>query len=268
MPGNFLNIDTELPTFTGKESEKDMVEAMMNYLTQLVEQLKYTLMNLDQHNFNQKALDDISTSAAATISEEVQTLSGQLNQVNSRVAALSVRMMTAEGEILGLNQDMGTLQTAVAVDSDGNITIGSSTVQVDLNGTAVNVNGDEVDLDTIGQDIGALQGDVSTLQGDVSTLQTDLGTAQGDITTLQTDIGTVQGDIVTVQGDISTLQTDLGTAQGDIGTLQTDMGTVQGDVGTLQGAVNVDQNGNITIGSSSVQVDINGSTVNINGTPQ
>jgi chromosome segregation ATPase len=148
MPGNFLNIDAELPSFTGQESEKDMVQSMMNYMTQLVEQLKYTLMNLDKSNFNQTALDEISTGSAGNIAEQVQTLAAQLNQTNGRVATLSSRMQTAEGEINSIQHELSehsdsidALEGAVQVDADtGGITIGGTGTQVDINGD-VFING-------------------------------------------------------------------------------------------------------------------------------
>ena len=191
MPGNFVNIDNELPTFTGQESEKAMIEAMVSYITQLVDQLKYTLRNLDTTNFNAKALSDWEAESTEDVVNQVTTLTALVNQMGNQVSGLSTRMGTAEGKI-------ATLQGAVQVDTEtGNLTIGGADVEVDVNGTAVNVNGDELDLDTIGQDITGLQDDVQELQG----------------------------------------------------------------------AVQVDQNGDITIGGTGVRVDIDGN-VYINGTPQ
>ena len=182
MPGNYLNIDTELPTFSGQESEKEMVQGMMNYITQLVDQLRYTLMNLDQSNFNAKALDEISTGSASSIADQIQTLTNQLNQTNTDVSNLKTRMQTAEGNINGLGDDVAELQGVVQIDEDtGDITIGDGTAQVDINGGTVNINA---------TDIGDLADDVSDLTGAV---QVD---ANGDITIGGTGVQVdINGDV-------------------------------------------------------------------------
>lgn len=58
MPSNWLYIDTNFPSFTQKESVNDKVETMQDYLFMLVEQLRYTLHNLDLSNMNKTATDE------------------------------------------------------------------------------------------------------------------------------------------------------------------------------------------------------------------
>lgn len=140
MPGNLLNIDTEFPTFTGEENEREMVNQLVNYLHQLEERLRYTLMNLDRTNFNQTALDEITTGAAGSIAEQVQTLANQLNQTNGNLANLTSRVGTAEGNITDMGGDIQTLQGAVQVDGDGDITVGGADVAVEISGD-VTING-------------------------------------------------------------------------------------------------------------------------------
>ena len=106
MAGNFLNMETELPVFTEQESEKEMIEEIVNYLKQLTDKLAYTLMNLDETNFNRKALDDLSAGSAGSIAEKVQALA-----------------------------------RAVQVAGNGDITIGSNSVRVNINGSTVSING-------------------------------------------------------------------------------------------------------------------------------
>ncbi len=155
MPGSFLNIDTNFPTFKGQESSREQVQEMLNYLRQLVDQLRYTLKNLDQSNFNRTALDEIATGSAGSIAEQVQTLAQQLNQTNSHVANLNTRIGTAEGNITTLQgnvsnaqgnittlqSDMTAIQGAVNVDENtGDITIGGTGIQVNIVGD-VHING-------------------------------------------------------------------------------------------------------------------------------
>ena len=58
MPSNWLYIDSNFPTFTGDENLKEQVTTIQNYMYMLVEQLRYTLHNLDLSNMNEAAVDD------------------------------------------------------------------------------------------------------------------------------------------------------------------------------------------------------------------
>ena len=58
MPSNWLYIDSNFPTFTGEESLKEQVTTIQNYMCMLVEQLRYTLHNLDLSNMNGAAVDE------------------------------------------------------------------------------------------------------------------------------------------------------------------------------------------------------------------
>ena len=185
MAGKFLEIDINFPTFTGEENEKELITGMLNYLRQLVDQLRFTLNNLDQTNFNKAALDEISTGSAGNIAEQVQTLASQLNQTNGRVATLISRMNIAEGDITDL-------QGAVQIDPDtGDITIGDGTVQVDLSGGTVNINGEETDIASILQELSEHSDSIDALAGAV---QVDENT--GDITIGDTGIQVdINGDV-------------------------------------------------------------------------
>jgi len=185
MAGNFLDIDISFPSFTGEEDEKELVTGMLNYLRQLVDQLRYTLNNLDKTNFNKKALDEISTGSAGSIAEQVQTLASQLNQTNGNVAAIARRLNIDEG-------DLTKLKGAVQIDPDtGDITIGDGTVQVDLSGGTVNINGEETDIASILQELSEHNDSIDALAGAV---QVDENT--GDITIGDTGIQVdINGDV-------------------------------------------------------------------------
>ncbi len=173
MPGSFINIDTGFPTFTGRESEKERTAKMLNYLRQLVDELKYTLNNLEEKNFNKAGLDKIMDDGTSDLREQVESLTAQLQQTNASVSGLGNRvtaledlpgrMSAAESSITDMSQDISantgnistlqgkvtTLQSAVNVDTDtgdlvisaaGGITIGGTLTQVDINGD-VYING-------------------------------------------------------------------------------------------------------------------------------
>ena len=170
MPGNYLNVDINFPTFTGRESSREQVGEMLNYLRQLVDQLRYTLNNLEEKNFNRTGLNNIMENGTADIREQTEALTAALQQTNGNVASLSSRvgnleglpnrMDRAEGNITSLQQTMTehgqtltdqaaaiasltqAMQTLFSVInvSGSNVTIGGSSVRVDLNGD-VYING-------------------------------------------------------------------------------------------------------------------------------
>lgn len=170
MPGNYLNIDINFPTFTGRESSKEQVGEMLNYLRQLVDQLRYTLNNLEENNFNRTGLNNIMENGTADIREQTEALTAALQQTNGNVANLSSRVGNLEGlpnrmdqaerdiisvqqtltehgqaltdqatAIENLTQAVQTLLSVINV-SGSNVTIGGSSVRVDLNGD-VYING-------------------------------------------------------------------------------------------------------------------------------
>lgn len=57
MPANWIYTDTQMPRFVGSESESEKIEEIQNYLFMLVEQLRYTLRNLDMANMNGTAVE-------------------------------------------------------------------------------------------------------------------------------------------------------------------------------------------------------------------
>ena len=171
MPGNYLNIDINFPTFTGRESSREQVGEMLNYLRQLVDQLRYTLNNLEEKNFNRTGLNNILEDGTADIREQTEALTAALQQTNQNLASLSGRVGNLEGlpnrmdraegnitamqqtltehgqtltdqaaAIASLNQTVLTLLSVISVSESGNVTIGGSGVRVDLNGN-VYING-------------------------------------------------------------------------------------------------------------------------------
>lgn len=158
MPGNYINIDANFPTFTGRETSREQIQIMMNYIRSLVDQLRYTLNNLDAKNFNQNALDTIIEGGTENITEQIQTLAAQLQQTNLTVGGLASRVGTAEGNITSLQGSVATAQTdisslkgAVAIDPDtGDVVItaaGDLSIVSTAGGIAVGESGTRVDID-------------------------------------------------------------------------------------------------------------------------
>ena len=114
MPGNWLYIDTSFPTFTGEESAKEQTETLLNYMTMLVEQLRYSLKNLDASNFNTVALDNIKDETAAPILEELVSVNAQIGQMEQEANRLSGRVSAAESRITALEDRAEALEQRAA----------------------------------------------------------------------------------------------------------------------------------------------------------
>ena len=135
MPSNWLYIDTNFPSFTQKESVNDKVETMQDYLFMLVEQLRYTLHNLDLSNMNKAAADGFVKQITDPIYGEIADAEGNITQVALVAEGLAARIGDAEGNITQLQATAKGLQASVS-NLDGAIT----NIKADVNGIRATVS--------------------------------------------------------------------------------------------------------------------------------
>ena len=120
MPSNWLYIDSNFPTFTGEENLKEQVTTIQNYMYMLVEQLRYTLHNLDLSNMNEAAVDDWENAITEPIYIHLEDSDERITQLAITAAGLSARMEDAEGNITTL-QATATGLAAQITDAEGDI---------------------------------------------------------------------------------------------------------------------------------------------------
>lgn len=135
MPSNWLYIDTNFPSFTQKESASDKIETMQDYLFMLVEQLRYTLHNLDLSNMNKTAVDEFVKQITDPIYGEIKDAEGNITQVALVAEGLAARIGDAEGNITQLQATAKGLQASIS-NLDGAIT----NIKVDVNGIRATVS--------------------------------------------------------------------------------------------------------------------------------
>lgn len=135
MPSNWLYIDTNFPSFTQKESVNDKVETMQDYLFMLVEQLRYTLHNLDLSNMNKTAADEFVKQITDPIYGEIKDAEGNITQVALVAEGLAARIGDAEGNITQLQATAKGLQASIS-NLDGAIT----NIKADVNGIRATVS--------------------------------------------------------------------------------------------------------------------------------
>lgn len=136
MPSNWLYIDTNFPSFTQKESVNDKVETMQDYLFMLVEQLRYTLHNLDLSNMNKTATDEFVKQITDPIYGEIKDAEGNITQVALVAEGLAARIGDAEGNITQLQATAKGLQASVS-NLNGSVT----NLTADVNGIRTQVRG-------------------------------------------------------------------------------------------------------------------------------
>ena len=166
MPSNWLYIDTNFPAFTGEESMEEKVTSIQDYMYLLVEQLRYTLHNLDLGNMNKTAKERWESAITEPIYAKIEDDEERILQLAIDAGALALRISDSEGNITQLQATAEGLQTRVS-DSEGNI----STLQQTAQGLATA--------------IADQSGSISTLQQTASSLSTRISNTDGRVTTLQ-----------------------------------------------------------------------------------
>lgn len=134
MPSNWLYIDTNFPSFTQKESASDKIETMQDYLFMLVEQLRYTLHNLDLSNMNKTAADEFVKQITDPIYGEIKNAEGSITQLGVTADGLAARIGDAEGNITQLQATAQGLSASVS-NLNGSVT----NLTADVNGIRATV---------------------------------------------------------------------------------------------------------------------------------
>lgn len=126
MPSMMMLSDTMFPRFTDETTDSERITVIQDYLYQLLEQLRYTLGNLEESNFNSSALDKIGSDITAELDEEVKVIRRALVGVNGNLDAaitgdsIVARLESNEGRVSQLTVTAAEL-TAAMSDGNGNL---------------------------------------------------------------------------------------------------------------------------------------------------
>lgn len=186
MPGNILSADTQFPNFTGQENPAEQIRTIRNYLYMLLEQLRYTLNNLDAGNFNTEGLKEIQDAISQPILKQLSDTDGNLAELQVTAAGLASRVSSNEGDISQLEQTAQGLSSRVG-DAEGNI----SSLQQTANGLSSRVTSAEGNISSLQQTANGLSSRVSNAEGSISSLSQ---TASG----LETRVANAEGVVSTV----------------------------------------------------------------------
>ena len=114
MASNWLYIDTNFPTFTGEESTDEKVTTIQNYMYMLVEQLRYTLHNLDLTNMNASAVSSFTGTLTGPIYAAIRDADENITQLAVTASGIAARVGDAEGNISALQLTAKSLSTTVS----------------------------------------------------------------------------------------------------------------------------------------------------------
>lgn len=92
MPGNILNADTGFPRFQEGQSNSDKINVIMNYLYMLLEQLRYSMGNLDEKNFSPDGLEQLQKVITEPVYIELQKAEGDIVRIGITADGLTTRM--------------------------------------------------------------------------------------------------------------------------------------------------------------------------------
>lgn len=201
MPGNILSADTQFPNFAGQENPAEQIRTIRNYLYMLLEQLRYTLNNLDAGNFNTEGLREIQDAISQPILKQLSDTDGNLAELQFTAAGLASRVSSNEGDISQLEQTAQGLSSRVG-NAEGNI----SSLQQTANGLSSRVSSAEGNISSLQQTANGLSSRVSNAEGSISSLSQ---TASG----LETRVANAEGAVSTVSQKVNGVTVTTGYGQ-------------------------------------------------------
>nr|DAT25082.1 MAG TPA: hypothetical protein [Caudoviricetes sp.] len=135
MPTTFQLVETTFPNGEGKDTQ-EQINGVYDYLFVLLEQLRYTLFNLDGSNINQNALSEFIKNISEPIYAKIEDTDKNVNELSITAKGLSARIGDAEGNITQLQATAKGLQASIS-SLDGSVT----NLTADVNGLRATVSG-------------------------------------------------------------------------------------------------------------------------------
>ena len=138
MPSNLGLADSTFPRFTEEEGTRERVDRVYDYLYQLLQQLRYTLANLDSDNFNDTGLDDLKNETTAPLKDELEMFrraivgeGGSISDVVQTGVSFSVMISDLSKNVTKIQQTVNGITLSAENGKD------SSTVRILSNGVLI-----------------------------------------------------------------------------------------------------------------------------------
>jgi outer membrane murein-binding lipoprotein Lpp len=127
-------VETTFPNGEGKDTQ-EQINGVYDYLFVLLEQLRYTLFNLDGSNINQNALSEFIKNIREPIYAKIEDTNKNVNELSITAEGLSAEIANAKGDITQLGATAQGLQASVS-NLNGSVT----NLTADVNGIRTTVS--------------------------------------------------------------------------------------------------------------------------------
>jgi hypothetical protein len=134
VPTTFQLVETTFPNGEGKDTQ-EQINGVYDYLFVLLEQLRYTLFNLDGSNINQNALSEFIKNISEPIYAKIEDTDKNVNELSITAKGLAGRIGDAEGNITQLQATATGLQASIS-NLNGSVT----NLTADVNGIRATVS--------------------------------------------------------------------------------------------------------------------------------
>ena len=134
MPTTFQLVETTFPNGEGKDTQ-EQINGVYDYLFVLLEQLRYTLFNLDGSNINQNALSEFIKNISEPIYAKIADTDKNVNELSITANGLAARIGDAEGDITQLQATAQGLSASIS-NLNGSVT----NLTADVNGIRTTVS--------------------------------------------------------------------------------------------------------------------------------
>ena len=134
MPTTFQLVETTFPNGEGKDTQ-EQINGVYDYLFVLLEQLRYTLFNLDGSNVNPNAMSDFIKNIREPIYAKIEDTNKNVNEISITAKGLDARLSDAEGNITQLQATATGLQASIS-NLNGSVT----NLTADVNGIRATVS--------------------------------------------------------------------------------------------------------------------------------
>lgn len=113
MPNSLQTLDTSFPKIDDHQTTEENFLQVTNYLYMLLENLRYTLGNLGEENFNDTELDDIAKMIREPVWARIEDAEGNINSLNITAKSLSSQISDINGNVSSLTQTSQTLSSQI-----------------------------------------------------------------------------------------------------------------------------------------------------------
>lgn len=145
MPSNLLYMDTNFPAFTGDESPNEKITTIQNYLYMLVEQLRYSMHNLDPgQNMNKTAVEKFASSITEPVYLRLEGDEEKLAKLALTVDGFSMEVSNGSTSSRVYLTSNGIMMSSAVISFSGYVTFNSLAAE----GATV-INGGNISTGTI-----------------------------------------------------------------------------------------------------------------------